>query len=1334
MKPFAAARSLVVSFELLSGYLVAQPVLRSPRPSAPPVSSPPFRRDRMRVQRYPRGFDTARARLKAIEQMERAMGEQQAAGISPQPWTDIGPRPTVNGSWRWGAWTDSIAVDPTDSQTVYIGNPGSGVWKTADGGTTWNPKMDNAPAMGIGAIAVAPSNSSIVYAGTGNWDYGVGILKSIDKGNTWTLLPGPFQGPFGPNQYFDGGFIIVALAVHPQNPNIVLAGAFEGQQSRRGIYRSTDGGSNWTQVFSGGRGTSFAWNPQNPNIVYAAIGDFYSPAQNGIYKSADGGFTWILSQNGVAPTLVAGAIEIFLSICASAPNVLYASLFASGGGTLAVIKTVNSGTTWTTLPIPTSPRGFQVTVHPQDPNIVFVGDVKLYRSQDGGQTWQNVTSGISFTDFRSFVFSSDGGVFYVGSDGGMWKTSDPALSTINWTPLNDTLETTLFYPGSPISIHPTDPKIGFGGAQDLGILKYSGTKAWQQVQGCDGGTTLIDPTNPQNVYATCQGISIYKSTSGGAVGTWTSTIAGIVTTDRARFVPTIELDLQNPQRLLYGTYRLYQSLNGAQTWAPISQDLSNGCSAGIASISISPINGNAVYVGGQCNGTVYVSTNAMVASPTWTDRSAGLPNNRDVTRVVAGLTDPMIAYVTMSGFTWPTSTQGHVFRTQNAGVTWTDISSNLPNIPVNDLSIDPDIPGTLYVATDIGVFSTSNGGASWAPLSTGLPRAYVQNIRVHQPSRILRAATLGRGMWDLDIRLTTPTVAPAGGIGSAQAFTFTYTDLAGYQNVSGSQIIINSTTSPAGACYILFGRGNNAVTLVNDAGTPGPLTTLGAPTVLQNSQCSVLASISSQSGAGSAVTLTLYVVFKPAFAGPKNVYSAFSTNGGLSSGLKQVGTFTATINTTPISAVSVTPTSGTGQAQAFTFNYFDPNGYPNISGSQVLFSASTSAVGQCYILFARGTNQIALLDGTGNNPTLAPLGGQTVLQNSQCSVLAANSYQSGSGTNLFLTLFVAFKPAFAGAKNIYSGSTDNGGNRSAFAQLGTWTVPATAPPLAVNSVTPAAATGPSNPLTFVFSDPNGFADISGGQVIVNPTLTGAGSCYVQFTRAGLIALAGDDGASTTTANVGQATFLQNSQCMVNAAASSITGNGNYLSLTLFVTMKTPGVKNVYTSVSLNGGATSGYLQVGTWNVTSPASLTPVSVSPGTGAGPAGTPQYFTFTYSDPNGASDISGSQIIINPALQGASACYVLYGRGTNLLAMANDNASSFTQGTLGTGGTLQNSQCSIDLPKSFQVQTGNTVNLTLAVTFNPNYKGLMYAFSNVVNNAGNASNFPALGPYLVQ
>lgn len=330
-------------------------------------------------------------------------------------------------------------------------------------------------------------------------------------------------------------------------------------------------------------------------------------------------------------------------------------------------------------------------------------------------------------------------------------------------------------------------------------------------------------------------------------------------------------------------------------------------------------------------------------------------------------------------------------------------------------------------------------------------------------------------------------------------------------------------------------------------------------------------------------------MFKPGFAGPKNVYTSFNTNAGVSNGFQQVGTFNATVNTQPIAATSVSPSSGTGTAQSFTFNYFDPNGFEDLAGTQIVLNTALNGVNACYVLFGRGTSQISLADDTGNNFTTAPLGSQTVLQNSQCMVFAANSYQSGSGTKLTLTLFVAFKPGFAGAKSIFSATNDNAGNRSAFPQLGTWTVPSGAPALAAVNVTPASGTGPGQALTFVFADPNGFADISGAQVVLSPTLTGVNSCYVQVARGtGQMSLASDDGNSTTSAIVGQSTVLQNSQCIVNAAASSQSGSGNYLTLTLFITMKTTGAKNVYAQAITNGGATSPFAMEGTWNVTAPA--------------------------------------------------------------------------------------------------------------------------------------------------
>ncbi len=642
---------------------------------------------------------------------------------------------------------------------------------------------------------------------------------------------------------------------------------------------------------------------------------------------------------------------------------------------------------------------------------------------------------------------------------------------------------------------------------------------------------------------------------------------------------------------------------------------------------------------------------------------------------------------------------------------------------------------TVLLGNGMGAFTAGEG----SPFAVGTNPVGLTTGDFNRDGRA-DLAVINYGSNDVTVLLAGPPVArppsvsPSSGSDSAQAFTFTYTDLGGFQNMAGSQIVINSTLTGVNSCYILFGRGNNTISLADDAGNPGPTNSVGFPGVLQNSQCSILSSVSSQSGLGNTETLTVYVVFKPRFAGLKNVYVNSNNNAGVSAGFQQVGTFTATVNTQPIASNSVVPSSGFGPAQSFTFNYSDPNGYEDLAGSQVVFNTALNGVSACYVLFGRGTNQISLADDTGNNLTTAPLGAETVLQNSQCMVFAANSYQSGSGTNLSLNLFVAFKAGFAGAKSIFSGTNDNAGTRSLFAQLGTWTVPATVPLASAVNVTPARATGPSQALTFAFFDPFGSENIFNGQAVVNSTLTAVNSCSIQFVRlSGQIRLAGDDGNAVTTGTLGQSTLLQNSQCIVNLASSYKSASGNYLTLTLFITMKTAGMKNVYAQLG-TGTQTSGSGAVGTWDVSTPATLLPVAEAPSTGAGGAVTYQFFTFTFSDPNGADDISGAQIVLNASLQGPGACYLLFGRGNGLVSLASNDANSFTSSTLGSVTVLQNSQCSVDLSKSFEVQTGNTLNLTLAISFTPSFRGLLYAFSNVQNNVGAGSGYVVLGNFTVQ
>ena len=775
------------------------------------------------------GSVPASLRLKAIQQVQNMIQLEKERGLfpvgvfpstsfpGPSNWTLIGPQPinstasmnTFNGGPTIAGRIAAMAVDPTNSNNVYMGAAAGGVWKSSNAGANWTPITDNQPSLSTGSIAIDPTAAScspapcqIIYAGTGEANnsgdsyYGAGVLKSTDAGAHWTQLgAATFVGRQSSSR-LDGAAHIGALAVDPKNNQVVLAGVqFFSSNSLSGVYRSSDGGTNWALVAtaSGAPGTAIVFDPVTTGVVYAALGYVSGAGVNGVYRSTDHGATWtklIGTGANLFPTPGVGRIDVDLA--RTTPTTLYAAVANSSGTSfLGMFKTTDSGTNWTKLTNTpdacTTSFGSQcfydliVRVDPNDANTVFYGGSTgdhdnsrvLFRSSDGGANWASVANGASGTklhvDLHALAFAVPPAVdrLYVGSDGGAYRSDNPTVvapANIDYTDLNSTLAITMYYPGH--TADRSNENVGFGGSQDNGSHRYSGNLAWDLVTSGDGGYTAQDPQFPSTVYTTCQNICIFQSLVGGTVGSFGRQVTnGINPTDRVSFIAPLVHDPNTGGRVYYGTFQLYYTTNSAATWNSMSPDLTGGSPSTIRAIVVAPSDSNTVYVGSSASGAaaskVQKTTNALAGTgAAWTDiTSAGtLPTGRTATAIGVDANNSLIAYVSYSGFSACTlcvDSKGHVFRTTDGGSTWQDISGSggtaLPNAPVNTLLVDPDLPNTIFVGTDVGVFRTSDvsqGAATvWTTVGTGLPNVIINSLTLRRASRILRAATSGRSAW-----------------------------------------------------------------------------------------------------------------------------------------------------------------------------------------------------------------------------------------------------------------------------------------------------------------------------------------------------------------------------------------------------------------------------------------------------------------------------------------------------------------------------------------------------------------------------------------------------------
>jgi hypothetical protein len=451
----------------------------------------------------------------------------------------------------------------------------------------------------------------------------------------------------------------------------------------------------------------------------------------------------------------------------SQPSIVYAQIITGTSGSytgLGMYRTIDGGATWTHTDIAGYTGNFggfgwyfgEVVVDPNNSNTVYSLGVTLMRSTDGGVGFSPMPGSFHVDQHALWVDPANPSHLYLGNDGGFYSTTTGGSS--GWF-LPNTLDITQFYAGT---IDATNPSRLLGGAQDNSTTMTTGSPTgWTTIYGGDGFYVAVDPVNPSVIFAEYQngssGSGPQRSTNNGVSFSAPSGISG---SNRFNWMTPFVMNPKNHNLLLVGSQKVYRSTNNGQNYTAISADLTtNNTSASlvystITTMDISPADTSVYYVGTD-DGRVWRSINR---GGTWTNISAGLPL-RWVTRVTADPADSNVVYVTLSGFSQD-EYAAHVYRSPNRGFTWFPISGNLPDIPVNDIVVDPGQPQWLYVATDLGVYASFDLGQTWAPFGTGLPFTAVFDLTIHNASRTLVAATHGRSQWRLQLDTAPVAVEP----------------------------------------------------------------------------------------------------------------------------------------------------------------------------------------------------------------------------------------------------------------------------------------------------------------------------------------------------------------------------------------------------------------------------------------------------------------------------------------------------------------------------------------------------------------------------------------------
>lgn len=642
-------------------------------------------------------------------------------------WDELGPLSWQNQSgWNPGIGrVNFIYEEPGNQNTIYVGTPAGGLWRSEDSGNSWIPLTDQLPSMGVSGIAVDPGNTDIIYIATGDRDAndynGVGVLKSTDYGQTWQTT--------GMGWNISDGLKSNWLVMHPSDAQTLFLA------SNDGLYRTTDGAESWQSVLNGNiREVEF--HPGNPDIVYAV--------SNRFYRSENGGTSFSATNDGFPSSSQINRLSLAVS-AATPDNVYVLAGDEATSGYRGTYYSDNTGISFTEQSISPNIMGYSTDGSSSGGQSWF--DIAIAASQTnpfrivtgGINAWRSNNAGIDYNPKSHWVFPSSigythadihflryyGNRLYCGSDGGIFVSTDDGDS---WTDLSEGIGNTQLY---RMAFSESAPYNILVGTQDNGTNLLN-NQNFTHLLGGDGNGAAINNDNPDVLYAAYPNGSITMSTDAGASF---DGISGSID-ENGLWVTPFVLDPSN-QDVLYAGYQ--------NIWKHTEQDgwevLSSFVGGSFRALAVAPSNSNFIYAG---RGSTLFRTSDGGAS--WDNVSADLPN-LNITDIAVSANNPQHIIVTCSGY----NSQNKVFESFSGGDTFENISFNLPNIPANAVVFENSPENGIYVGTDIGVFYTNDNLANWIDFMNGLPKTKVRQLLISESIGKIRAGTFGRGIWESDL-------------------------------------------------------------------------------------------------------------------------------------------------------------------------------------------------------------------------------------------------------------------------------------------------------------------------------------------------------------------------------------------------------------------------------------------------------------------------------------------------------------------------------------------------------------------------------------------------------